>query len=184
MDLHEDTYDVIDVNEKLHQTSESDDDDLSHDFGCFTYFNRIRHESYDDDFSDEPGCYTYFNRVRHDKELAAIKKQLASISSDRKIPDYLKKVELPTNSSTIATFQPMEDDTNYIRQKVIEIELPNNSSATVTQQHMGDDMNDIRQKVIEYEQQQVTGVQLANVGNQNLKIINNYSVTSNTCSLL
>ncbi|CAF1011555.1 unnamed protein product [Adineta steineri] len=64
-----------------------------------------------------------------------------------------------------------------------EVEFSNNTSTTVTQQQIKHDMNDIHQKVIEYDQQQLTGVQLANVGNRNLKIINNYSVTSSTCSL-
>ena len=150
MDLHEDTYNVIDVNEKLHQASESDDNDFLQESACFTYFNRVEH--YNDDFSH----FTYFNRVEHynDEELFAMEKQSRPTSSDRQIFDDSKKVELSSNSST-----------------------------SITPQSVGDDMNDIRQKVIEYEQQQIPGVQLANVGNQNLKIINNYSVTSNACSL-
>ncbi|CAF0986663.1 unnamed protein product [Adineta steineri] len=85
-----------------------------------------------------------------------------------------------------------ESNTNENENKLIEsvpndslneVEFSNNTSTTVTQQQIKHDMNDIHQKVVEYDQQQLTGVQLANVGNRNLKIINNYSVTSSTCSL-
>ena len=46
------------------------------------------------------------------------------------------------------------------------------------------DLDDIRQQVLEYERQQLKGVQLFNAGGQNPKILNNYAVTSNTCTLI
>ena len=45
-------------------------------------------------------------------------------------------------------------------------------------------LDDIRARTVEYDRQQLKGVQLANAGSNNLKIVNNYSVTSNTCALL
>ena len=44
-------------------------------------------------------------------------------------------------------------------------------------------LDDLRAKSLEYDRQQIKGIQLANAGANNLKIINNYSVTSSTCVL-
>jgi hypothetical protein len=49
------------------------------------------------------------------------------------------------------------------------------------QQH---NLDDIREKTVEYDRQQMKGIQLANAGANNLRITNNYSVTSSTCTLL
>lgn len=46
------------------------------------------------------------------------------------------------------------------------------------------DLNDIREKATEYDRQQIKGIQLANAGNGNLRVVNNYAVTSNTCTLI
>ncbi|CAF4093250.1 unnamed protein product, partial [Adineta steineri] len=46
-----------------------------------------------------------------------------------------------------------------------------------------DGLNDIRQKVVEYDRQQLKGVQFANAGHTNLKVVNSYPITSHTCSL-
>ncbi|UJR34569.1 hypothetical protein I4U23_027345 [Adineta vaga] len=46
-----------------------------------------------------------------------------------------------------------------------------------------DDLNDIRQSTLEHERQQIRGIQFANAGHTNVRIINNYPITSNTCSL-
>ncbi len=52
------------------------------------------------------------------------------------------------------------------------------------QQHVDIDLSDIRQKALEYDRQQLKGIQFANAGNGNLKVVNNYTVTSNTCTLI
>ncbi|CAF1023045.1 unnamed protein product [Adineta steineri] len=46
------------------------------------------------------------------------------------------------------------------------------------------DLDDIRQKTIEYDQKQIRGIQFANAGTGNLTIINNHSVTSETCNII
>ncbi|CAF1171550.1 unnamed protein product, partial [Adineta ricciae] len=45
-------------------------------------------------------------------------------------------------------------------------------------------LDDIRQKTSEYDQNQIKGVQFANAGSANLKVINNHSVTSETCVIV
>ena len=52
------------------------------------------------------------------------------------------------------------------------------------QQDIDADLDDIRQKVVEYERQQLKGVQFINASDGNPKILNNYSVTSTTCTLI
>jgi hypothetical protein len=52
------------------------------------------------------------------------------------------------------------------------------------QQHVEMDLNDIRQKAVEYDRQQLKGIQFANASNGNPKVVNNYAVTSNTCTLI
>ena len=46
------------------------------------------------------------------------------------------------------------------------------------------DLDDLRAKSLEYDRQQIKGIQLANAGVNNLKITNNYSMTSSTCMLM
>jgi hypothetical protein len=51
-------------------------------------------------------------------------------------------------------------------------------------QHVDTDLNDLRQKALEYDQQQLKGIQLANAGAGNLRVVNNYPITSSTCTLM
>lgn len=46
-----------------------------------------------------------------------------------------------------------------------------------------DDLNDIHQSTLEYERQQFRGIQFANAGHTNPKVVNSYAMTSHTCSL-
>ena len=55
---------------------------------------------------------------------------------------------------------------------------------TMTQPTVTDDLQEIHQKVLQHEEEQIKGVQLANAGRGNLKVVNNYSVTSKTCTIL
>ena len=52
------------------------------------------------------------------------------------------------------------------------------------EQPCSDDLQDIHRTILQYEEQQIKGVQLANAGGGNLKLVNNYSVTSSTCVLV
>ncbi|CAF4100054.1 unnamed protein product [Rotaria sordida] len=54
-------------------------------------------------------------------------------------------------------------------------------NSSIEQEH---NLDDIREKTLEYNRQQVKGIQLANAGANNLKIINSYSVTSSTCIII
>jgi hypothetical protein len=54
-------------------------------------------------------------------------------------------------------------------------------NSSVKQEH---NLDDIREKTLEHDRQQIKGIHFANAGGNNLKIINDYSVTSNTCMLL
>ena len=64
-----------------------------------------------------------------------------------------------------------------------DVECSNPLSTTIQQQSVNDSQ-DIYQKILQHEQQQIKGIQLANAGSGNLKVVNNYSVTSNTCVLV
>lgn len=68
----------------------------------------------------------------------------------------------------------------------VRVEPPPTSAPTAQQQQTTEknDLEDIRQKVLEHEQQQLKGVQFANAGNDSLKVINNYSITSTSCNLI
>ncbi|UJR18077.1 hypothetical protein I4U23_004977 [Adineta vaga] len=56
--------------------------------------------------------------------------------------------------------------------------------STNIEQDVNTDLNDIHQKTLEYDQKQIKGIQFANAGVGNLKVINNHSVTSETCLIL
>ena len=47
-----------------------------------------------------------------------------------------------------------------------------------------DDLQEIHQKVLQHDEEQIKGIQLANAGSGNPKVLNNYSVTSKSCSLI
>ena len=64
-----------------------------------------------------------------------------------------------------------------------DVECLNLISSTI-QQQSANDSQDIHQKILQHEQQQIKGIQLANAGSGNLKVVNNYSVTSSTCVLV
>lgn len=64
-----------------------------------------------------------------------------------------------------------------------DLECLNRISSTV-QRQSANDSQDIHQKVFQHEQQQIKGIQLANAGTGNLKVVNSYSITSSTCVLV
>ena len=68
-----------------------------------------------------------------------------------------------------------EDDDTVTETLSSQINLP------IEQKH---NLDDILEKTVEHDQQQIKGIELANAGANNLKVINNYSVTSQTCMLM
>lgn len=87
-------------------------------------------------------------------------------------------LELPDESKVmIDDFDTDNDDDDDI---IVENQTPVINSSN-NQEH---NLDDIREKALEHDRQQIKGIQLANAGQNNLKIVNNYSVTSNTCTLL
>jgi hypothetical protein len=88
------------------------------------------------------------------------------------LTNYADVSNLPDTSEDLINDSDDNDDDNDI---VMEVQSP------IEQEH---NLDDIRQKTLEYDRQQLKGIQLANAGSNNLKIINNYPMTSNTCILL
>ncbi|CAF1234877.1 unnamed protein product [Adineta steineri] len=77
-----------------------------------------------------------------------------------------------------------ENSTNDDRQMTDTISIEKSEhEADCSRPTTEDDLNDIRQKVVEYDRQQLKGVQFANAGHTNLKVVNSYPITSHTCSL-
>ena len=70
-----------------------------------------------------------------------------------------------------------DDDDDDI---VIEDQTPLDHNSTEQETNL----DDIRQKVLQHNQQQIKGIHLANAGANNIKVVNNYSVTSSTCTLM
>lgn len=55
------------------------------------------------------------------------------------------------------------------------IEIPKSKS--------DDDVKDIKKKIVEHEENQIKGIQLANAGRSDVKVVNSHAVTSHTCSI-
>lgn len=88
--------------------------------------------------------------------------------------------EGPDPSEIVTDDSDIDDDDDDDDDIVVENETPVINSS-IKQEH---NLDDIREKTLEYDRQQIKGIQLANAGGNNPKIINNYSVTSSTCILM
>jgi hypothetical protein len=84
---------------------------------------------------------------------------------------YAAVSDLPDTSEIVIEDSDIDDDDDDI---VSENKLP------IEEEH---NLDDIREKTLQYDRQQIKGIQLANAGT-NIKIINNYSVTSSTCIIM
>jgi hypothetical protein len=84
-----------------------------------------------------------------------------------------------SNSSERESYCQAIDDSDS--DEVVESPQP---ALTTVQQPCSDDLQDIHQTILQYDEQQIKGLQLANAGGGNLKLVNNYSVTSSTCALI
>jgi predicted small metal-binding protein len=90
---------------------------------------------------------------------------------------YAGILDLADTSETMVDDSDIDDDDDDV---VIETQSPQINSP-IEQEH---NLDDIREKTLEHDRQQIKGIQLANAGANNPKVINNYSVTSNACLLL
>ncbi|CAF3991279.1 unnamed protein product [Rotaria magnacalcarata] len=118
-------------------------------------------------------CVTRFNG-RH---------SLAKMSNDYEI---LKKVGSiwSGNSDSIDITQLVNDSDQEDHDDDNDVQTTDQINRVEDQQQsMEVALNDIRQKRLEYDRQQIKGVQFSNVGDGNLKVVNNSSVTSSTCIL-
>jgi len=92
------------------------------------------------------------------------------------LKNYAAIYNLPDTSEIVIDDSDIDDDDDI----VIENQSPIINSS-IEEKH---NLDDIHEKTLEYDRQQVKGIHLANAGANNLKIINNYSVTSSTCILM
>jgi hypothetical protein len=109
---------------------------------------------------------------------------LSKMSSDKEIRSKVMNIcsnELETlDIATLVNDSDNEnddDDDNDVKSSGLIIE-------NEKKQHIDTDLNDIRQKTLEYDRQQIKGIQLANAGDGNIKIVNSYAITSSTCILI
>ena len=65
-----------------------------------------------------------------------------------------------------------------------DVTFVNNPRPTAEEHNMEEALDAIRQKTVEHDRQQLKGIQLANAGDGNLKVVNSYAVTSSTCNLI
>jgi len=108
---------------------------------------------------------------------------LSKMINDKEI--RAKVVAVCLNQSGTFDIAKMVDDCdneNYDDDN--DVESPGLIAQSEEEQYVDIDLNDIRQKALEYDRQQLKGIQFANAGNGNLRVVNNYAVTSNTCTLI
>ncbi|CAF1315304.1 unnamed protein product [Rotaria magnacalcarata] len=98
----------------------------------------------------------------------------------------LKVMEIFSSYSKCLDFAQFADDTDNenLDDDDDDVKSPCTTIATIEQQNVEHDSDNICQKTLEYERQQLKGVQFANAGSGNLKVMNSYIVTSNTCNLI
>jgi phosphoglycerate-specific signal transduction histidine kinase len=94
----------------------------------------------------------------------------------------LKVMELFSSNAKCADVKQVVDDSD--NENHDDVKSPCTTITTIKQQKAEHNLNDIRQKVLEYEREQLKGVQFANAGSGNLKVVNSYTVTSNTCTII
>jgi hypothetical protein len=109
---------------------------------------------------------------------------LSKMSSDQEIRSKVMAIFL--NHSETLDIAKMADDFGNENHDDDDNDIvsPGLIIQSEDKQHLDIDLNDIRRKGLEYDRQQLKGIQLANAGNGNLKVVNNYAVTSETCILI
>ena len=93
------------------------------------------------------------------------------------LKNYADASDLPDTSEIVIDDSDADDDDD-------DIVIQNHSSdmnPSIKQEH---NLDEIREKTLEYDRQQIKGIELANAGANNPRVINNHSVTSSTCTLM
>ncbi|CAF3279289.1 unnamed protein product [Rotaria sp. Silwood2] len=106
------------------------------------------------------------SKMRRDEE---IRSQVMTISLDSS-----ETLDLPTMTDD-------SDDENYDDDN--DVQVPDSVIKTDEQKSIDDNLSGIRQKTLEFDQNQIKGIQFANAGDRNLKIVNNHAINSTTCSI-
>ena len=160
------------------ETSDDDDDD---DDAATTTSSYPTHTKDDktktQKFIQSTSYFRFVTRLNNRYSLSKMStaeeirtKVLSICSSDQDVGDIVKMVN-DSNSDA------HDDDDNDVVSTDLNIQHEK-------KQVDDGDINDLRQKVVEYEQQQLKGVQFINAGDRNPKVVNNYAVTSGTCTLI
>ena len=89
------------------------------------------------------------------------------------LKNYADMFNLPDTPEVVIEDDDVDDDDSDV--------IMESSSNEQKQEHNYDET---RQKVDEFDRQQIKGIQFANAGSNNIKIVNNHAVTSNTCILM
>jgi hypothetical protein len=114
-----------------------------------------------------------------------VRHSLSKMSNDKEIRSKVIAV-CSNQSETLDITSTVDDSDNENDDDDNDVQSPPDliNQNDEQQHHVDIDLNDIRQKALEYDRQQIKGIQFANAGNGNLKVVNNYPITSNTCILI
>ncbi|CAF3376500.1 unnamed protein product [Rotaria sp. Silwood1] len=109
---------------------------------------------------------------------------LSKMSSDAELQSKALTL-FSEDSESFDMAQIIYDSDNENHNDDHDVEYPGAVTTAMTeQQPIEHDLDDIRQKTLEHNRQQLKGIQFANAGDGNLKVVNSYAVTSNTCTLI
>ncbi|CAF3724767.1 unnamed protein product [Rotaria socialis] len=119
--------------------------------------------------------YRYIHRLN--KKISLSKIENDEVHKKQFIKNYVDTAKVKGDPGIVINVSDDDDDDDDV---FIEDQpsVDNNSTEQET------NLDGIRQKVLEHDQQQIKGIYLANAGANNIKIVNNYSVTSSTCMLM
>lgn len=166
------TKKLINHMEKCAEMSSSDEDDSDGDKDDKTKTQKLMQPTSFFRFVTQLNNRHSLSKMSTDEEIRA--KVLNVCSSDEDIHDIVKMVN--DSNDDIHDDHGGDDDKDVVSPNVtIQHEKKQGNDA---------DINDIRQKMVEYERQQLKGVQFINAGDGNPKVVNNYAVTSTTCTLI
>lgn len=109
-----------------------------------------------------------------------------SLSKMKDDEDYEKYflAQFAESSYDPKMFDIVIDDSDIDENDDADVVIENQSSGNHNAAEQETNLDDIRQKALEHNQQQIKGIHLANAGANNIKVVNNYSVTSSTCALM
>ncbi|CAF1355188.1 unnamed protein product [Rotaria magnacalcarata] len=107
---------------------------------------------------------------------------LSKMRNDEIIRSQINTVFMESSeASKIASMAQDSDDDDHDDD---DVQVPNVTIRADRDKNIETALNDIRQKNSVYDEQQIKGVQFANAGDQNPKVVNNYAMNSSTCNLI